>query len=451
MLASVRPLIRCPADMGGSTPGRSIRRGPGTLVALGLVSALVAGDRCLLAQDIPIGSNGIQERLTVRPHKMVMATRTAEAGEHALEVDGVVYVPPQAVGTQRVPLVVFLHGGGVSAQDEIDMHSRSADKYGMIIVAVDHVSAPVVDTALKEALGRFAIDPDRIALIGSSTGGNATLLFGCNNQDVFSRLAPISPVPPENYCAGKGPGNSNSSEKSATRLLLSAGLGETDLVRASRRMLLQLRHEGYAVEVPVFHLRHHLRRSQDFEFALRWLQTSWATPGGAPLTLPPSATDSLPLLSPAALGQMATFWTRVMREPEVVWKTERLAATKPVTLVAGQDSVVISDMVDMTVYAARSPAITAALKAARLSAAHENAYRAALITARVVQLGDSAARAVPPTSVLGQNLALMEAHPADVAATFDGIYGVTEAAKAWGKKVAESLNRTGQMPEEDAP
>src|SRR5260221_199204 len=115
-----------------SEPGRTGRHLRGSVVAIGVLGALLGGERCLAQDSAGSGAQGWEDylqrewrqdeqtqkwRLSVRPHAMATGTRTERAGLQT--VDGKplaappqgftakawVYVPQQCAGTQRCPLL----------------------------------------------------------------------------------------------------------------------------------------------------------------------------------------------------------------------------------------------------------------------------------------------------------------------------------------------------------
>src|SRR4051794_28364870 len=66
----------------------------------------------LVAAGAACASQARAQCLTARPHQMVLGTRTEEAGQSLLDAyDDSVYIPPQAVGEKRVPLVIAFGSG----------------------------------------------------------------------------------------------------------------------------------------------------------------------------------------------------------------------------------------------------------------------------------------------------------------------------------------------------
>ncbi|HJT91206.1 MAG TPA: alpha/beta hydrolase [Mycobacterium sp.] len=97
-----------------------------------------------------------------------------------------VYWPP-ASGAGALPVVVFIHGGGWSVGD-LDTYDGTARDHavgaGAVVVSVDYRLAPehpypaAVEDAwaatqwVAEHAGELGADPDRLAIVGDSAGGN---------------------------------------------------------------------------------------------------------------------------------------------------------------------------------------------------------------------------------------------------------------------------------------
>jgi phospholipase/carboxylesterase len=384
-------------------------------------------------------------RLSVRPHEMATGTRTARAGEQRLDSldDYLVYVPKQCVGTRRVPLVVQLPGGGETSQSIMDHRwgRELADRYGMILLVPNAVTdagywdvitglpgrvlsgqteytftadssiqvltfqdsdVRNIDAALKQVLRTFAIDPDRIAVAGASNGGSYALFVGRNNLDVFSRIGAMEALNP---FYGTGPQNSK------TQFFVSGGIGiedDFDMVEQTLRLTHELRHEGHPVET-VLLLHGDVDYKPDYEYLWSWLAKSWGLSGPEAPPYASTVADSDPLLTVAALTHMTAFWTRFMQEPDSIQTTGRLARQERITMAIGSQPVSVIKA-NMAALAATYPAVAADLKASGLTPQQEEAYRAALLRVWFTQQARTMRGPIAATSVLGKNMAFIEAN-----------------------------------------
>lgn len=386
-------------------------------------------------------------RLSVRPHEMVIGTETKRAGTQVIPgVRGYLYVPTRCLGKRRVPLLVDLNAGGENAHATIQAHNWYADEYGMILFAPnqyypgewDVIIGPGtvfsetdngllvaqfpehdvrnIDRGMKYILQHYAIDPDRIALIGGSDGGNYAYFLGTSNLDIFSRIAPGSAATP---LVDTGPKNP------AAQFFISGGLSDalsgSGLPHMMLKMAQALRHEGNPVKT-VMRLGGHGETRADDILMLNWIINSWANPN---ITMQvPSPIDSDPVLTVDALKRMTVFWTRFMQEPDSVLTDGRVAHEREIYLsLAGEPTSVL--LTDMAALAARYPSVAADLQAAGLTAKQEDAYRTAMVRVRCAWVGGVVpgvpmdtlpfAKNIPfktiaPTSVLGQNVAFRRAH-----------------------------------------
>ena len=391
-------------------------------------------------------------RLTVQPHTMATGTRTAQAGDVSLNATFHLHVPPQCVGARRCPLVLVPTS---YPTDTWKWDSTLADRYGMLALGTndyipqlgltpgDGLMVPMpsqVDSVLRAVLRTYAVDPDKIALL--ATGLHA-LRWGHLNLDVFSRIAAIDPYAyPRHLFPLMPPANARGTQ---VQFFISGALEDYGLGLGAFWTVKMLRDSGYVVQ-QVLSLKEHHHRQQDYEAAWRWLADSWATPDPQARPQPRARTDSLPLLTPEALSRMLDFWHRFLQLPDSIASmvpapvNEVPSGRKPflaeVPLTIGHFPVTVW-MTDMVKLAAHYPAASAALQAAGLSAAQHDAYRAALVSARATWrfrdlppenanallqnegLGDyplpppPQALAPDPASVLGRNVAFLEAHRAE--------------------------------------
>jgi hypothetical protein len=197
------PFEKRPTGMSsiGEAMERKLRRVRGHFMVLGIVGALVvaAEDYAVAQTKSPI--------LTVRPREMATATRTARAGEQTWdgnpqeprECEGfpncmhiattpMVYVRQQCVGDRRCPLVVM-------SNVPKKFYYHIADKYGIItaVIRFDPYKPAAFDEGLQTILRSFAIDPDKIAILGRCATGLATVEYGGSNPNVFSLVVDGTP------------------------------------------------------------------------------------------------------------------------------------------------------------------------------------------------------------------------------------------------------------------
>lgn len=149
---------------------------------------------CTPREEWSLGAGQHAERL----HRTV--TRTVDA-------DLLLYLPPgfEAHGTQRYPLLIFLHGSGESGRNIETVKANGPPK---LVAAGQHlpfiVASPqahderqgfdptMLDAMLDELLERLPIDRDRVYLTGLSMGGIWTYGWASMNPERFAAIAPVS-------------------------------------------------------------------------------------------------------------------------------------------------------------------------------------------------------------------------------------------------------------------
>ncbi len=419
--------------------GWKVRRVRARYTAFGILGALmVAQGRAAVAQ-----TPESLFTLSVRPHALATATQTAAAGKYTLdgqplpllssgqafEPEPAVYVPPQCVGARRCPLVLLVNAPEFP-------YTHISAKYGMILAhlegAQDTTTVDLLNEEMEEVLRTFAIDPDKIAIMGSCCwyGHRKTITpYAAYNPDVFSLVASAT------HEFGDPPAKKPTQR---TEYFLTSGLLED---KADVWTVQQLRDRGYTT---TFHieLRHHSHEYEGYDYIGYWLQQRWGLPN--PVARPtPQTFGEPPLLTEDVLAKMATFWNGFMQEPDSIKITARRELIREILLPVGKAQV-SSSMVNMPALAAKYPSVAAAFKAAQLTPEQHEAYRVALVSTRVYELSleagerkgisaDSVRRylGIEPASVAAKNFALMAAHQGPLKVTFRTLSNKDKAAKMW--------------------
>lgn len=397
--------------------GRRIWRLRRSSLGLGLAGVLAAGR--VAAQTPTPQSLFMPGRLTVRPREMATATVTARAGVHVLdslpgswpEKPGL-YVPKQCAGARRCPLIVFLWS---PLDIVLEWLQPVADKYGMIVLypadgnSSDFLGIRRLDIELQYVLRHFAIEPDKIAIIGQCGTAGPAQRIGGRNLDVFSRVVFLSGVP---YPVDVDPPNGRS------EFFGSAGLWES---HATFLAAQALRQQGHRVTL-AFGFHNHGHNWETYDAVGRWLQESWAHPNPADRLRPAVLDDSLPLLTTDVLAKLTAFWRRFLQEPDEVLMAGRREHLRDVVVPVGGELPQVA-MTDMAALAARYPSVAAALKAAGLTAEEHDRYRVALASLAVTQSVGRVAGRIEPTSVTAKNIVFLNAHM-DELATFNYNKGI---------------------------
>jgi len=126
-----------------------------------------------------------------------------------------VQLPPEYNPYRLYPTIVALHGGGYSADLQLDWWAGAWDgesragqaaRQGYIVVAPEWTAEhqqryeysarehAAVLNALRDACRRFAVDTDRVYLTGHGLGGDAAWDIGLAHPDLWAGVIPISAV-----------------------------------------------------------------------------------------------------------------------------------------------------------------------------------------------------------------------------------------------------------------
>lgn len=353
-------------------------------------------------------------RLTVRPRDLTPPTRNEWAGQFALDslpVKYLVTIPVQC-WEKRCPLLVFLPGAGYGAEEVTLWVGPAMQKHGIILLApsgatfLEDPGKSHLDAALKQVLRKFAVDPDKIAIIGRCATGTEGIRLGVHNLDVFSRVGAISG---QNDIASVSASGLDLYKKKV-EFFIDAGFPES---QEGFELARHLRSRGHAVTLAI-DFRGHEHQEENYDFLAHWLQQSWAIPDRASRPVPAVVADPLPLLTPEVVKRMTAFWQSFMQEPDFVRIVGRRAHLREVVMPVGLEQPTVW-MTDMAALAAHYPSVAADLQKAGLTAQQHDAYRVALFGAMATDQLPKDASTLDSTSTLGKNLAFFRNHPDDFA------------------------------------
>jgi poly(3-hydroxybutyrate) depolymerase len=162
--------------------------------------------------------NSYQERMQQRIPPEVAALRariqqrTYEFKPTGEQISYSLFLPRQYKKTKAMPLVIALHGAGVSPDSIANGFASAADKYGYIIAApmgynvrgwygvkgpTDAETASRSEQDVMNVLDmvreEFNIDPRRIYIAGHSMGGIGAVHIAAMHPDIFAAVGAMSP------------------------------------------------------------------------------------------------------------------------------------------------------------------------------------------------------------------------------------------------------------------
>ncbi len=229
-------------------------------------------------QDMPENQHN---RLTERGRlsaRLVQGKKEAmPPGLHPLALneksDALLYVPTSYQPDRPIPLILMLHGAGgtirnglapffdlVKGQELLLLAVGSHERTWDLLIGGYGPDVAYIDLALKLVLSRYTIDPQHIAIEGFSDGASYALSLGLGNGNLFTHIIAFSP----GFMAP-------ASRTDSPRIYISHGKHDPILPvdRCSRRIVPQLRREGYKVHYHEF-LDFHSVPSKIAQEALNW-------------------------------------------------------------------------------------------------------------------------------------------------------------------------------------
>jgi predicted peptidase len=259
--------------------------------AAAIVCLGVALAPATFAQNPPAAAND-----GIAPQHQAMSFRTTVTQE--LQLEYLLALPKgYAEGSERWPLVLFLHGAGERGSDLAKVEIHGPPK---LIAAGQQIPAIVVspqcpanewwtadthllalERLLDEIVAKYRVDEDRIYLTGISMGGYGTWALAARQPERFAAAAPI--------CGG---GNALPAGRQLRNLPIWAFHGDADPVvpvAESQRMVDAVRRAGGTLaKITIYPGVGHDSWTQAYEdpalwewlFAQRRKQTGSATPQG---------------------------------------------------------------------------------------------------------------------------------------------------------------------------
>lgn len=215
------------------------------------LGAVAAGAACS-ESTAPFTPDPRIPRLAVRPGGPSETITPGLYRLHTGETSSLLLVPEGYNPATPLPLVVGLHGAGITAQGPIDFLGPYAESHRFIVLSpesaggtwdgVEGVYGPdltTIDGALRLTFARCAVDTTRICLEGFSDGASYALGVGITNPAIFTSVVALSP----------GFVTSAEPQRRKPRLFISHGVqdGVLPIDTTSRVIVPQLRAEGFDV------------------------------------------------------------------------------------------------------------------------------------------------------------------------------------------------------------
>lgn len=213
-------------------------------------------------------------RLTARPHA---SHKSFVSGRTTLGLDSVrdaILQTPKSEPNSNLPLLVFLHGAGQSADEMFDYLGTAPEAAGVAVLALNSrdrtwdaiggsfgPDVKFVNRALEQVFEMLPIDAARVFLGGFSDGASYAISLGLLNGDLFKGVLAFSPgFVIEGPWVGK------------PRFYISHGKQDRILPieKCGRRIAADLNAEAYGVTLTEFEGGHEIPAAVRSE-AFRWL------------------------------------------------------------------------------------------------------------------------------------------------------------------------------------
>jgi phospholipase/carboxylesterase len=193
-------------------------------------------------------------RLGARPDHSVADPAPTGLQEFPAAGEGsLLFVPPSYRPGRPAPFALTLHGCCGEARSGLNLWFQEAQDAGVILLAPDGGgawgfgdTAERIDRGLQAVFSRYAVDPDKVAVVGFSAGASFALSLGLANGDLFTHVVSHSP---EGYIGGEATGQ--------PEVFVIHGVDDQTIpVEVSRDLVPELKRAGYRVryeEYPAGH------------------------------------------------------------------------------------------------------------------------------------------------------------------------------------------------------
>jgi predicted peptidase len=177
-----------------------------SVVSLAAAVTVATGTVACGGIPVPAPATGVQE---------IRSVSTVPARQVAANL--LLYVPPDAPPGEKLPTVLYLHGGSQRGSD-----LRKLESYGLPRLLARGVDFPFIVIApqlpegeiwsdadflvslLDELSGKHPIDPDRIYVTGMSMGARGAWYLAYRHPDRIAAIAPVATFQPLTFWATSG-------------------------------------------------------------------------------------------------------------------------------------------------------------------------------------------------------------------------------------------------------
>ena len=146
-------------------------------------------------------------RFTARSHE---SRKSYAGGRTTLGLDSVrdaILLTPKAQPNSNVPLLVFLHGAGQSAEEMFDYLGTAPEEAGVAVLVPNARDSTwdaifggsfgpdveFINRALELVFDRLPVDANRVVIGGFSDGASYAISLGLRNGDLFKGILAFSP------------------------------------------------------------------------------------------------------------------------------------------------------------------------------------------------------------------------------------------------------------------